>query len=63
MIVAQPWSNGKVGPLAIPTKATPPPVAGYKHEPRVKAVCAHFEFDEYSERLSRRCLTDWMIKA
>jgi putative CocE/NonD family hydrolase len=64
-IVAQPWSNGKVGAFGNSYEGNTALWLATNMNPAVKAVVPrHFEFDEYSETpYPGGVLTDWMIKA
>ena len=64
-IVAQPWSNGKVGAFGNSYEGNTALWLATNMNPAVKAVVPrHFEFDEYSETpYPGGVLTDWMVKA
>lgn len=64
-IVAQPWSNGKVGAFGNSYEGNTALWLAVTMNPAVKAVIPrHFEFDEYSETpYPGGVLTDWLIKA
>ena len=64
-IVAQPWSNGKVGAFGNSYEGNTALWLATTMNPAVKAVVPrHFEFDEYSETpYPGGVLTDWMVKA
>ena len=64
-IVAQPWSNGKVGGFGNSYEGNTALWLAVTLNPAVKAVIPrHFEFDEYNETpYPGGILTDWMIKA
>jgi hypothetical protein len=64
-IVAQPWSNGKVGAFGNSYEGNTALWLATTMNPAVKAVVPrHFEFDEYSETpYPGGVLTDWMLKA
>ena len=63
-IVAQPWSNGKVGALGNSYEGNTALWLTVSMNPAVKAVIPrHFEFDEYAETpYPGGVLTDWLIK-
>lgn len=63
-IVAQPWSNGKVGALGNSYEGNTALWLTTNLNPAVKAVIPrHFEFDEYSETpFPGGVLTDWLVK-
>lgn len=64
-VVAQPWSNGKVGALGNSYEGNTALWLTTNLNPAVKAVIPrHFEFDEYSETpYPGGVLTDWILKA
>jgi uncharacterized protein len=64
-IVAQPWSNGKVGAFGNSYEGNTALWLSTTMNPAVKAVIPrHFEFDEYSETpYPGGVMTDWMLKA
>ena len=64
-IVAQPWSNGKVGAFGNSYEGNTALWLAVTMNPAVKAVIPrHFEFDEYNETpYPGGILTDWMVKA
>ena len=63
-IVAQPWSNGKVGAFGNSYSGNTALWLAVNMNPAVKAVIPrHFEFDEFNETpYPGGILTDWMIK-
>ena len=63
-IVAQPWSNGKVGAIGNSYEGNTALWLATNMNPAVKAVIPrHFEFDEYSETpYPGGVLTDWLVK-
>lgn len=64
-IVAQPWSNGKVGAFGNSYEGNTALWLAVNMNPAVKAVIPrHFEFDEYNETpYPGGIFTDWMVKA
>jgi uncharacterized protein len=63
-VVAQPWSNGKVGALGNSYEGNTALWVAVNLNPAVKAVIPrHFEFDEYPETpYPGGVFTDWLIK-
>ena len=63
-IIAQPWSNGKVGSFGISYEGNTALWLATTMNPAVKAVIPrHFEFDLFSETpYPGGLLTDWMVK-
>jgi len=63
-IVAQPWSNGRVGAIGTSYDGNTALWLTTSMNPAIKAVIPrHFEFDEYAETpFPGGMLTDWLIK-
>ena len=64
-IVAQPWSDGKVGAMGASYEGNTALWLAVTMNPAVKAVIPrHFEYDEYAETpYPGGLLTDWLIKS